>query len=58
MERRVTVLLVQEEPLMAFLHEQLLETTEFEFVTIAPCNHQALTWLQSNRPGLAVVDFF
>jgi DNA-binding NarL/FixJ family response regulator len=58
MERRLTVLLVKDEPLMTFLYEQLLETTEFEWVATAPCNHQALTWLQSNRPDLAIVDFF
>jgi DNA-binding response OmpR family regulator len=58
MERKLTVLLVEDEPLITLLYEQLLETTEFHLVAIAPCNHQALTWLESNRPNLAIVDFF
>jgi DNA-binding response OmpR family regulator len=58
MERKLTVLLVEDEPLITLLYEQLLETTEFDLVAIAPCNRQALTWLESNRPDLAIVDFF
>jgi DNA-binding NarL/FixJ family response regulator len=55
--RKLKVLLIEDEPLITFLYEQVLESTEFDLVAIAPCNSQALTWLQSNRPDLAIVDF-
>jgi DNA-binding response OmpR family regulator len=58
MERKLTVLLVEDEPLITLLYEQLLETTEFDLVAIASCNRQALIWLESNRPDLAILDFF
>jgi DNA-binding response OmpR family regulator len=58
MQSRLKVLLVEDEPPITILYEQLLEATEFDLVAIAPCNSRALTWLQSNRPDLAIVDFF
>lgn len=58
MNRKLKVLLVEDEPLITLLYEQMLEATEFDLVSIAPCNSKALTWLQSNCPDLAIVDVF
>jgi DNA-binding response OmpR family regulator len=58
MGRKLKVLLVEDEPLITLLYEQMLETTEFDLVAVAPCNSRALIWLQANRPDLAIVDFF
>jgi DNA-binding NtrC family response regulator len=58
MDRKLKVLLVEDEPLITLLYEQMLESTEFDLVSVAPCNSQAIAWLQSNRPDVAIVDYF
>jgi DNA-binding response OmpR family regulator len=58
MDRKLKVLLVEDEPLITLLYEQMLESTEFDLVSVAPCNSQAITWLLSNCPDLAIVDYF
>lgn len=58
MGRKLKTLLVEDEPLITLLYEAMLESTEFDLVAITGCNRQALTWLQSNRPDLAIVDYF
>jgi DNA-binding response OmpR family regulator len=53
-----TVLLVEDEPLIALLYEDVLQDTEFTLTDVAVCNKTAIASLAANPPDLAVVDYF
>jgi DNA-binding response OmpR family regulator len=55
--QRTSVLLVEDEPLISLLFEEILEETEFDLVASLLCNRDALEWLGQNRPDLAIVDY-
>lgn len=48
-------LLLEDEPLIAIDVEQLLEAAGFEVVSMAG-SAQAMAWLQTHRPNVAIVD--
>ncbi|MDB5596312.1 MAG: uncharacterized protein JWM36_3273 [Hyphomicrobiales bacterium] len=50
------VLLIEDEPLISILYEDILESTEFVVVATLICNADALEWLKRNRPDVAIVD--
>ncbi|MDB5652313.1 MAG: response regulator [Hyphomicrobiales bacterium] len=52
----VRVLLIEDEPLISMLYEDVLEATEFKVIAVLLCNEDALEWLKENRPDVAIVD--
>jgi DNA-binding response OmpR family regulator len=58
MDRTMTVLLVEDEPLATILYEELLKETEFRLECTFTCNGDTLRWLSDKRPDLAIVDVF
>jgi CheY-like chemotaxis protein len=52
-----TVLLVEDEPLIAMLYEDIVEGTPFKITDVLLCNADALVALDRLRPDIVVVDY-
>jgi DNA-binding response OmpR family regulator len=52
-----SVMLVEDEPMIALMVEDMLEAMGFRLVGLFSRNAEALTFLCAHRPDVAVVDF-
>jgi len=57
METGRSVMLVEDEPMIALMVEDMLGAEGFELIGLFTRNADALTFLSDHRPDLAVVDF-
>jgi DNA-binding response OmpR family regulator len=51
------VLLVEDEPMITLLYEDVLQDSEFELVASLTCNRDALAWIDKCTPDVAIVDY-
>jgi DNA-binding response OmpR family regulator len=51
------VMLVEDEPLIAMLFEDILSNSEFEILEVHACNADALKALQRVSPDIVIVDY-
>lgn len=51
------VLLVEDEPLIAMLYEDIVQGTRFEIIETLMCNQDALKALDADRPDVVIVDY-
>lgn len=56
MSQKLRVLLVEDEPLITFLFQDLLDGTEFSVVATMTCSGPVLDYLARDAPDLAIVD--
>ena len=56
-DQKYGVLLVEHEPMLCIMYEDILKDTEFLADGVAICAADALEWLDSNRLDVAIVNF-
>ncbi len=57
MEPGRSVMLVEDEPMIALMVENMLDAQGFQRVDLFARNAQALAFLQDHRPDIAIIDF-
>lgn len=55
---RKTVLLVEDEPLITLLYQDILFDSEFRLTDPMTCSGPVLEYLTQNRPDLSIVDLY
>jgi DNA-binding response OmpR family regulator len=57
MSNPIRVLLVEDEPLIAMLYEDIVQDTRFQIIETMMCNEDALKALDQYRPDVVIVDY-
>lgn len=55
--RPTRVLVVEDEPLVAMLYEDIVQGTPFEILEVLMCNADALKALDQSQPDIVIVDY-